>query len=145
MAADTSGRVSTPAAPAEVETTDEEPAPTATEEHGTARSPRTAREVALASEVATLEAELERRERRLERVVERYESLLAEQARAYRAADPGPDDRCEAEFVWTDEPDPALSPDSTRSKGLLSRLRSTLADAAEVISRIQVLNEFGRK
>jgi outer membrane murein-binding lipoprotein Lpp len=68
---------------------------------------RSARVAALRAEVATLEAELERRERQHEQVVERYEALLDEQTRAHRETE---------EFVWTGPPD--------EQDGLLASLRS---------------------
>lgn len=51
-----------------------------------------ARVAALEAEVAVLEAELERRDRRHEQVVDRYETLLAEQTRSHRES---------GQFVWT--------------------------------------------
>lgn len=63
------------------------------------------------AEVAALREELERTERRLQQVVERYEALLAERSRASRGDDP----------VWTDD---RATDDGGR--GLRSWLRSLL-------------------
>lgn len=62
------------------------------------------------AEVAALREELERTERRLQQVVDRYEALLAERSRAAGGEDP----------VWTDD----RSTDDGR--GLRSWLRSLL-------------------
>lgn len=69
-----------------------------------------------AVEVAALRAELERTERRLQRVVDRYETLLAERSRA----------ACGEEAVWTDGGANEFARRDDEDGGWLAWLRSLL-------------------
>lgn len=75
-----------------VDTQPTEEAPTAVESDEPAADQRAPAPVPEAVEVAALQAELEQTERRLQQVVDRYETLLAERSRA----------ACGEETVWTD-------------------------------------------
>ena len=81
----------------------------------TRRSPTPSRKriAALEAEVAVLEAELETRDRELEQVVERYEALLDERARAHQAS------VNEDGVVWS-----GAEESESRGRGVLSALRS---------------------